>query len=380
MVVWPTGRIALTGKLACRGVPKLPDRSARTGAAARSCQAVRYHAKARNKSMTRQRKVFSNFERFSSVVAAEAEGEYVDLNDPLGNWSAWKLIREVRSGDVVILNIDHQRLYQLCLLRLLFFWKSFRLVSVDILLRRPTRLSRKLMRWLQVFLLKRVDLFILYFRDTRDYQRLFGLRPERIRYVPFKVNGWEEGLEDYQADPTTGDYVICAGQTLRDLNTFCEACRLAEVPGVLLSPGNQLFQRHGTQLDSHKLPPNVRLEVHSDGNDETFLDWLKQAAIVVIPRFANDISSTGISTYLTSMAASRCVVLSRGPGAEDVLTEGQAVLVEPEDPQQLANELRTLWNDPEKRAAVARRGRAYAERVQGESRLLHDVLKTALEG
>ncbi len=330
--------------------------------------------------MTTTRRVFSNFERFSTVVAEEQAGEFVDLNDTTANWSAWKIIRAVRSGDIVILNIDHGRLYQLCLLRMLFFWKAFRLVSVDILLRRPNRLSRRLFQLVQRILLKRVDLFVLYFRDTRGYQQLFGLPPKRMRYVPFKVNGWEDGLEGYRADPASGSYVICAGQTLRDLSTYLSACQLAEVPGVLLSPGKQLFQRHGTQLDPQQLPPNVRLEYHSDGNDETFLDWLKNAAIVVIPRFKNDISSTGISTYLISMAASRCVVLSRGPGAEDVLTEGQAVLVDPESPEELAAALQTLWNNTEQRVAVAKRGRQYAEQVGGERRLLRDVLNAALKG
>lgn len=328
--------------------------------------------------MTLQRRIFSNFERFSSIVNEEQAGEYVDLNSPSDRWSAWKIIRTVRTGDVVILNIDHARLYQLCFFRMLFFWKAFRLVSVDILLRRPTRLSRKLFRLVQRILLPRVDRFILYFRDTRGYEQLFGLRPDRIRYVPFKVNGWEDGLDNYQADPASGNYVICAGQTLRDLKTYFEACRIANVPAVLLSPGKQLFRRHGTQLDSQTLPPNVRIEYHSDGKDETFLDWLKNAAIVVIPRFKQDISSTGISTYLSSMAASRCVILSKGPGAEDVLVEGQAVLVDPEDVPQLANALKTYWKDSQLRAAVALRGRRYAEQLQGEQRLLRDVLKTAL--
>lgn len=122
-------------------------------------------------------------------------------------------------------------------------------------------------------------------------------------------------------------------------------------------------------------PKNLRLEVHNDGKEETFLNWIKNAAIVVIPRFYFDISSTGISTYLCSMAAWRCVILSKGPGAEDLLLDNQAILVDPEDPNQLANAILNVWNNKSLRRKVAINGRKYAEQLQGEDRLLDDILK-----
>lgn len=329
--------------------------------------------------MQAKRRIYSNFQRFRPTVEASGTFELIDVDDPIKVWSAWQIFWNAGNQDIVILNIDHGRLYRLCLLRTIFFWKRFKLVSVDILLRRPTNWKRKLFRFYQRLMLKRVDQFVLYFRNTSYYEQLFGVKKDRISYVPFKVNDWELGIDRYEADPASGEYVICAGQTLRDVSTFIKACEKANVPAVLLTPGKDLMKRHGTQLAFDNLPANVRLEYHTDGKEETFLTWLKEAAIVVIPRFKTDISSSGISTYLSSMASWRCVVISQGPGAEDVLTEGQAVIVPAEDVETLAKTLNRLWNDPLERSKVAQRGRKYAEEVQGEERLLRDVYRVSTQ-
>lgn len=329
--------------------------------------------------MQAKRRIYSNFQRFRSTVEDSGAFELIDVDDPIKVWSAWQIFWNAGNHDIVILNIDHGRLYRLCLLRTIFFWKRFKLVSVDILLRRPTNWKRKLFRFYQRLMLKRVDRFVLYFRNTSYYEQLFGLKKDRICYVPFKVNDWELGIDRYEADPASGEYVICAGQTLRDVSTFIKACEKANVPAVLLTPGKDLMKRHGTQLAFDNLPANVRIEYHTDGKEETFLTWLKEAAIVVIPRFKTDISSSGISTYLSSMASWRCVVLSQGPGAEDVLTDGQAVIVPAEDVEDLGKTLQRLWNDPLERSKVAQRGRKYAEEVQGEERLLRDVFRVSTQ-
>lgn len=327
--------------------------------------------------MQARRRIYSNFERFKPIAEESGSFEMIGVDEPEKVMTAWQIFWAAGSQDIVIINIYHRRLYQLCLLRTIFFWKRFKLVSVDILLRRPTNWKRKLVRFYQRWMLKRVDQFILYFRNTSYYEQLFGLRKERIRYVPFKVNDWELGIDRYEADPASGEYVICAGQTLRDVGTFVKACEKAGVPAVLLTPGKDLMKRHGANLAFDHLPEHVKLEYHTDSKEETFLKWLKESSIVVIPRFKTDISSSGISTYLSSMASWRCVVISQGPGAEYVLSNGQAVIVPAEDIEALAQALNRLWNDPLERSKIARRGRMYSEEVQGEERLLRDIFQTS---
>lgn len=252
------------------------------------------------------------------------------------------------------------------------------MVSVDILMRRPKTLGQRCSARIKRMLLTQVDLFLVYFRNTRGLSDYFGIEPSRIGYVPFKVNSWENGLAEQPKPVTTSSYAICAGQTLRDIQTFVDAVRISGVPGVLLTPGRELMKRHGTELSIANPPPNLRVVVHDDGKEATFLKWIRESSVVVIPRFLHDITSTGISTYLCAMAMERCVILSKGPGADDILTNGQAVLVDPESSHQLAGALNTLWKDDELRSRIARKGRKYVEGLKGEDRLLRDVLQLAL--
>ncbi len=327
--------------------------------------------------MLKKRLIFTNFRRLDERLRYSQVYHHTFIGDGQGSWSAWDVFKNAKTADAVILNIDANRLLKLCALRYLFPFRKFKLISVDIVLRKPNSFKQKMMALVKSLLLKQVDLLVLYFKHTSGYEKYFAIQKKQIHYVAFKVNSWEQQFKDYSADPTTGAYVLCAGQTSRDLRTYIEAVRIAGVPAVLLTPGTSLMQQHGTELITEGYPQNLRLETHSDGREETFLTWIKNAAVVVIPRFSFDISATGISTYLCSMAAWRCVVLSKGPGAEDILTDDQAILVDPEDPNQLAKAILAAWNDSGLRRKIAINGRKYAEQLQGEDSLLDDILKLA---
>src|SRR6476620_8755744 len=131
----------------------------------------------------------------------------------------WKsYLRQCANADLVIIDNDAGKVYLACVMRL---FCRFRLVSVDILLRPPQDLKSWLLCFLKRALLTRVDKFILYFKNTAGYQHYYGINQAKIDYVPFKVNGVEESYFP-RANPD-GDYVLCAGRTLRDLKTFVVA-------------------------------------------------------------------------------------------------------------------------------------------------------------
>jgi glycosyltransferase involved in cell wall biosynthesis len=148
---------------------------------------------------------------------------------------------------------------------------------------------------------------------------------------------------------------------------------------MLLQQRRELLAEHGTAAWKSGLPPNVKLVVDESDSLEDYLGFIERARVVVIPRFEGDIAPTGISTYMVAMALGRCVVISEGPGAGDVL-DGQAALVPPEDPARLAEQVKRLWDDEGARAELAARGRAYAEQARGEERLLSDILRASIEG
>jgi glycosyltransferase involved in cell wall biosynthesis len=283
-----------------------------------------------------------------------------------------KYLKQCANADLVIIDNDAGKVYLACLIRPFF---RFRLVSVDILLRPPRGYRDRLLCLLRRALLTQVDKFILYFKNTVGYQRYYGINPSKIHYVPFKVNGMGESV--FPAASPEGDYVLCAGRTLRDLRTFVAAMEVAGCPGLLLQQQDKEMQAHGTTPFAGNLPPNLRVALHEGDELATFLQFIAGAKLVVIPRFKDDIASTGISTYLMAMGLGKCVILSRGPGAEDLLKD-EALLVEPENVAALAKAIRVMWEDDSRRKQIAAAGKRYADQCQGSRRLAQDVWKSSL--
>jgi glycosyltransferase involved in cell wall biosynthesis len=302
------------------------------------------------------------------VAAAQARG----LATTLLAGPITQFIRQCLTSDVVIIGTRRERTYLACLLRPL---GRFKLVSVDLILRPPAYPLDLLVVKLKALLLTQVDRFILYFKDISGYQQFYGLRPDRITYLPFKVNGWGEPCWPGQVPP--GDHVLCAGRTLRDVSTFVEAMSIVGCPAVLLQQPAEVLHQHGTDAWTTALPANVRLVVDRSENLGDFLKAIAEARLVVIPRYRGDLAPTGISTYLVAMALGKCVVISRGPGADDVLSD-EAAFVTPQDVNALATTVARLWHDDAARSGVAERGRLYAESLGGEQRLCADILEHSL--
>jgi glycosyltransferase involved in cell wall biosynthesis len=168
--------------------------------------------------------------------------------------------------------------------------------------------------------------------------------------------------------------VLCAGRTLRDIRTFVAAMRIAGCPGIILQQRADIVVQHGTSPIVEELPSNLQLIIDEESTPESFARYIAGARVVVIPRYRGDIAATGISTYLLAMALGRCVIISDGPGAGDVLRD-EAVIVPPGDVEQLASEIGRYWRDDEMRTLVAGRGRRYAYRLQGEERLVRDIVR-----
>ena len=312
----------------------------------------------------------------SKVASEDGTISHEYSPDSSGLLDLFRFVRQCMQADLVILNVDQQRLMLASLVRCLLPFLRFKLVSVDLIMRPPTNFAGRIKAFVKRMLFSRVDRFILYFRNIGGYQRFYGIQPDRVDYVPFKVNGWEY-VAARPADVSNGDYVLCAGRTLRDIATFVSAMRLVDCPGVLLQQRREMLEAHGSKEWLGDLPPNVKLIVDEGDSLETYIDFISKARLMVIPRYKRDIAATGISTYLVSMALQRCVIISAGPGAEDILTD-QAVVVPAEDASRLSEQIQLLWSDDQRRAEIASRGRNYAHSLGGEDRLLSDILTVSL--
>jgi glycosyltransferase involved in cell wall biosynthesis len=253
----------------------------------------------------------------------------------------------------------------------------FKIVSVDLIVRTPESFAGRIRTFALKLLLKRVHRFILYFKDLRGCERFYGIGQDRARFVPFKVNALKEIRCRPADEPGAGEYVMCAGRTMRDVKTFVAAMANVECPGILHQQPGDVMAAHGTNVWHDALPPNLKLVIDDSYSHDVFLDFIAKARLVVIPRYQNDIGPAGIATYLVAMAMNKCVIISDGPGVGDVLND-EAVIVPPEDAAALARQIELLWNDDARRREIAARGNKYAEQAGGDDRLYRDVLRVSV--
>ena len=298
---------------------------------------------------------------------------YVDEGD-----SAKQFLARCLNSDLVMVHTDPARLMLACALKCVLPFR-FKIVSVDLIVRTPRSLSGRIKTFIQKMLFKRVHRFILYFKELRGCERLYGIGPDRTDYVPFKVNQLAEIQRRLAVEPSgDGEYVMCAGRTMRDIRTFVEAMRRVDCPGILHQQPADMMAAHGTDVWQDELPPNLKLVIDDSFSHEVFLDFIAKARLIVIPRYKNDIGPAGIATYLVAMAMNKCVVISEGPGVGDVLTD-EAAIVPPEDAVALAQQIALLWDDHTQRREIAARGQKYAELVGGDDRLYSDIVRTSVK-
>jgi glycosyltransferase involved in cell wall biosynthesis len=220
------------------------------------------------------------------------------------------------------------------------------------------------------FMLKGVDHFLLYMKETEGYQRYYGILERKIHYLPFKINSY-----DYVMSRTCEDlgYLFTGGVSKRDYDTLLEAVRGLKYHVLVLMPPNSTSKVHGTKISSENLPPNVEV-VHDDGSPESWVDYMSRAKLIILPIKKNTISPSGISTYLTAMALHKCVIVSEGPATRGVIPEGAAVIVPPADVKHLQQAIIKCCEDDGFREGVASKGYNYAISLKDHERLIGDIL------
>lgn len=316
-------------------------------------------------------RLFSNLRPMAGVRTARFSPDHelvVDADTPRG---VLRLFLAASRDDALLINSGGRGLLMLCALRHLFSSKGPKLVCLDLILPRPANAKGRALAWLRRTVLRNVDLFIHYFTDLGDYERYYGISPARSKYVPFKAN-LPQGIPGVDEVSGEGDYVITAGRSRRDLDTFLRAMARVRYPGILLHDGPAVMRANDSALNLSCLPPNVRA-VDWGGKYDAWVDYIRQAKLVVIPIRPDIIYATGISVYLTAMALQRCVIITEGHSTRNLLTD-QAIVVPPSDPAALSEAIQRAWEDDSYRRKIAISGRRYAEQLGDEARLMRDVV------
>jgi glycosyltransferase involved in cell wall biosynthesis len=277
-----------------------------------------------------------------------------------------------RRFDYILLDFSTV-IYYLGLFKLLAPWRRCKVASLDAFITHPDlcdSLPKKLVRWARMLCLKGVDRIFLYSKNNTALSDAYRIAPEKLVYVPFKVNAY-----DLVTSSPTGDmgYIFSGGMSRRDYPTLIKACEGLPYPVKIVVPAPDQARVHSTFLDESTLPANVKV-VHDDGSLESFIGHIAQARLVVIPTKKRDYASTGTSVYLTSMALGKCVIISAGPTSDEILCDGQAVIVPPEDPCALREAIQKAYEDDAYRNRIAETGREYALSLGDEKRFFGSLL------
>jgi glycosyltransferase involved in cell wall biosynthesis len=322
----------------------------------------------RRKSSSQPIRILSNKGWFDSHRLGGRATEVQQLAE-CGFWGTFRQVLSARPFDLVVLSNQPRQLLALCLLKLLFPWPRWQIVSVDLVVQRPRNWRERVRLQLARILLKQVHLFLFFFRASQELEKVYGIPHGKVRYIPFKINSYERVLAQPVADE---GFILSCGQSKRDYATLCRAMEGLPYPAVILAPGPQAAGKHGTTFDFQSLPANVRW-VTDDGSDASWIDWIARCRCLVLPVVPDTLAASGISTYLVAMALGKCVVISESPGTEQLIDSGQAVIVRPADAAALRAALIRVMEDSAYRRYAAALGQAYALGLKDEERLAADI-------
>ena len=311
-------------------------------------------------------KIISNTTWFDGATIA---GEPVEsIHTEASTLGLLRTLWKGLSADAVVINERHRELLAFCVLRMLT-GRPRRIIAHDQILQPEEQATPFRIRvWRR--LLREVTYFTFPYRETREIERIYGLSPSKISYVPFKVNN----LESVLAYQTRDDgYILSCGRSRRDYATFCAAVEALPTKAVILAPLGDETRAHGTASDLANRPSNVEL-VHDDGSWESWLKWIGGATVVVVPILPPTLAASGIGTYLVAMALGKCVVITDSLASRGMLTDKEAVVVPAQNVEAMRAGIQSVLSDATLRTRVAEGGRAYALSLGDESRLARDMV------
>ena len=277
-------------------------------------------------------------------------------------------------SDLVLVNCDVDLAFRLCTRGSLFPWKHRTLVAVDLVLGYPETAAARMACMLKKGLLRRVDHFINYFRQSEGYAKYYGITPARSSFIHFKPN--LRYRFDTPADPD-GEYVLCFGRSRRDYDTFFRAVERLPYPAAIPRPHFAELRQHGSNFtySLDRLPANIRL-LDDDGTAEAMVRIIQGARLVALPIVPNNLLA-GVGVYLNAMLLGKCVIITEGAGASDVLTD-EALFVPAGDPEKLAHTIERAWEDDALRLRIANNGHRHAVSLGGEPELFQRVLEAVM--
>lgn len=205
----------------------------------------------------------------------------------------------------------------------------------------------------------------------KKIEELFGVSQDKILcernavdIKEFDIALTKEEARKKLGLPIDGDIVVYTGHLYewKGVDVLAETAKM-------LPPDTLVIFVGGTESDVQRFSKkygdvkNISIQGHRDHSEIPL--WQKAADVLVLPNTAKE----NISKYYTSpmklfeyMASKRPIVASNIPSVAEILNDSNAVLVQPDDPQDLAQGIEMILKDASRGVSFA--DRAYQEVLQ----------------
>jgi hypothetical protein len=176
------------------------------------------------------------------------------------------------------------------------------------------------------------------------------------------------------------DGITSAGAEMRDYPTLLEAMRGIDVRCHVATDHVRVDRfGFGRRVSAAAFSATASRNVTIGRLPLTELrDHYARSRFVVVPLRRTD-TDNGVNVILEAMAMGKPVICSRTQGQVDVIEEGVTGLFVPVgDAEALRRAIVSLWNEPERAAAMGRAARAHVEKYHRLDTFCHDV-KAAID-
>lgn len=288
------------------------------------------------------------------VKSGELDGHSITANVRASDWGlrgfakkwyhircALDVLKQARNFDVLVLCTVGLEAFIVGRLHRLICPRTT-VVVADLLMPRDGKVMNFCRGWLSG-----IDRFICIRKgDITSLNRRFGVPVEKCRFASFPASA-----ELADITPEDHGYIYAAGSAHRDWPTLVAA--LAQLPyrAILSAPPGAI-----------QVPDEAkdRITVLKMQSPEDGRELMRKARLVVVSMHETDLPA-GPLVLLDAMAGGKPVIASRVNGLRDYVRTGETgIAVPPNDSQAMADAIREMMDNDDKRAALAAAGRAEA--------------------
>jgi len=215
---------------------------------------------------------------------------------------------------------------------------------------------------------KNVDSYIAVSNFFKDKMSEFGFRKDNITYIPNFID-----TNRFKYNPGDKGYALFLGRLSKEkgIDKLIQACEMTpEIPVVIAGTGP--MEEHLKKVVQDKVLSNVSFVGFKSGDD--LLKLISEASFTILP---SQVYENCPMSILESMATGTPVIGAHIGGIPELIEENiDGLTFNASDPASLAEKMKQLWNDPELRLEMGRKGSEKVHKRNTPEKQYEDLINT----